>query len=165
MINLGLFNNCVCQANKNPVDMCAGILTLREKGKAVKLSPKRGEEAVALVLDGCVIKNDRSTCDGLFLLKSNHKKWIIPVELKGTHLYDAFQQLANTIQKLPEYKAINDAFHANEPMKIIVNPFIVSNTMFNRKEIVKLEKIHEIRVKSILFSVATKPIEDIRKYL
>lgn len=145
--------------------MCAGILTLREKGKSVKLTPKRGEEAVALVLDGCVIKNGRSTCDGLFLLKTTHQKWILPVELKGTHLYDAFKQLANTIKELPEFKAICTAFQANEPLKIITNSFIVSNAMLSRKEIVKLEKIHKIRVKSVLFSAATQPLEDIRTYL
>jgi hypothetical protein len=165
MINSGAFNSCVCQENNNPVKMCAGILTLRENGKSVKLSPKKGEEAIALVLDGCVIKNKRSTCDGLFLLKTTHEKWIIPIELKGTHLYDAFEQLANTIQKLPEFKAICIAFKENEPIRIIINSFIVSNAMFNLPEKVKLEKTHGIRVKSILFSEATKPIPDIRKYL
>ena len=165
MIDIASFNKCICQSVKKPVDMCADVLTLQEKGKKIKLTPKRGEEAIALVLDGCGVKSEKSTCDGLFLLKSPHKKWIIPVELKGTHLYDAFQQLANTIQQLPEFKTICNEFEANEPMKIITNSFIVSNAMFNSTDKVKLENVHGIRVKSILHSTATKPIEDIRKYL
>ena len=145
--------------------MCADVLTLQEKGKKIKLTPKRGEEAIALVLDGCAVKSEKSTCDGLFLLKSPHKKWIIPVELKGTHLYDAYQQLANTIQKRSEFKTIYDEFDANESVKINTISFIVSNAIFNLTDKVKLENAHRIRVKSILHSTATKPIEDIRKYL
>ncbi len=165
MIDLGVFNECVCQANKNPFDMCAGALTIQEKGKSVKLTPKYGEEAIALVLDGCVIKNNRSTCDGLFLLKAPHKKWMIPVELKGTHFYDAFQQLAVTIKVLPEFNEIFTLFKSNEPSKIKVHAFVVSNAMINTRDQQKLEQLHEIRVKKILHSTATRPIEDIRNYL
>jgi hypothetical protein len=165
MINIESFNKCICQSVKKPVDMCADVLTLQEKGKKIKLTPKRGEEAIALVMDGCVVKGKKSTCDGLFLLKSPHKKWIIPVELKGSHLYDAFQQLVDTIQHLPEFKKISDEFEANESVKINKISFIVSNAIFNSKDKAKLENIHKIRVKSILHSTATKPIEDIRKYI
>ena len=165
MIELEVFNDCVCQSNKNPVDLCAGILTMQEKGKSVKLTPKNGEEAIALVLDGCIIKNNRPSCDGLFLLKAPHKKWMIPVELKGTHFYDAFQQLATTIKELPEFEKLFNIFKANEPTKVAIHAFVVSNAMINIREKEKLEKPHGIRVKNILHSIATKPIPDIRKFL
>lgn len=165
MIEIASFKHCICQSVKTPVDMCADALTLQEKGKKIRLIPKKGEEAIALVLDGCIIKGKRSTCDGLFLLKTPHQKWIILVELKGTHLYDAFQQLADTKNKLPEFKIIYNEFEASEPVRIKINAFIVSNTICNKPEHMKLEKTHGIRVKSILHSTANKPIENIRKYL
>jgi len=145
--------------------MCAGVLTLQEKGKSVKLTPKKEEEAIALVMDGCVITNNRSTCDGLFLLKAPYRKWLVPVELKGTHFYDAFQQLATTIKYLPEFDEIMNIFKADEPTKIDVHAVVVSSAMINTREQIKLEQTHGIRVKKILHSTATKPVEDIRKYL
>jgi hypothetical protein len=164
MIDLGRFESCMCKANNSPVQMCAGALVMREKGKSVQLAPKKGEEAIAVILDKCIVKK-RTTCDGLFLLKTPNKKWLIPVELKGTHIYEAFHQLATTIKELPEFSEIFNIFRNNEPTKIFVHAVVVSNTMVNTWEQRKLEQTHGIRVKKILTSAATKPIEDIRKYL
>ena len=163
MIDLGRFNTCVCQADNNPVPMCAGALVLRERGKSVKLLPKNGEEAIAVILDQCVVKNT-ATCDGLFLLKTPHMKWMIPVELKGTHFYDAFQQLATTMHELPEFDEITNIFKADEQIKINIHAVVISNAILNTRDQRKLEQTHNIRVKKILHSTATKPIEDIRKY-
>lgn len=50
MINTGDFEKCVCQGLGNPHILCDGSLTFQEKWKKVKLTPKNGEEARAIVL-------------------------------------------------------------------------------------------------------------------
>lgn len=165
MIDLGLFNNCVCKGRGNPVGICVENLFLREKGKQVKLIPHKGEEAVLLALDGCAFSDNRPKCDGLFFLSQKSRKLMIPVELKGTHLSDAFNQLAYTIKKRDEFTILKELFRGNEAKQISVKSFIISNQMIKMVEKEKLEKIYDIRVSQILQSEATKPIPDLREHI
>lgn len=163
MINTGNFENCVCQSRGNPHDLCDGPLTFEEKGKKVKLTPKRGEEACAMVIDGCVCNDNEPRCDGLFLFRNNNNRAILLVELKGNHIHHAFEQLAHTKYHRQEYNQIRESFAKNAHIKELA--FIVSNYIPNKKELVRLEKDNKIRVKQILHSEATKPIPELRKYL
>lgn len=52
--------------------LCDGALILEENGIKVRLVPKHGEEAKALVLDGCVCNDNNPRCDGMFLFKGTN---------------------------------------------------------------------------------------------
>lgn len=163
MINTGDFENCVCRGRGNPHNLCDGPLTFQEKGKKVKLTPKIGEEARAIVLDGCVCDDDKPRCDGLFLFRNNQKRAIVLVELKGVHIDQAFEQLAWTRYHRKEYREIRELFTKNAPAKELA--FVVSNYIPTKRELIHLEKENKIRVKQILHSEATKPLPELRKHL
>ena len=86
MIDVTPFEECVCRKMPNNYDLCQDILTFSEKGKKVRLVIRPGEEANALVLDGCVFKDNKLKCDGLFLFQKGNKKFALLVELKGTKI-------------------------------------------------------------------------------
>lgn len=73
-------------------------LVYEEKGKCVRLSPRKSDAAIAVQVDGCLIR-DTKRCDVLFALQHNQsKKRLFLVELKGTHYQDALEQLITTHQ-------------------------------------------------------------------
>jgi hypothetical protein len=76
MIDLGLFESCVCQRRGEPAVSCAEEFVLQEKGKKVTLRPKGGEQAKLLVLDGCLLKDDLPKCDGVFFLEIASKAFM-----------------------------------------------------------------------------------------
>jgi len=165
MINIGKFQNCVCRGRANPNDLCDGQLTFEEKGKKVTLEPKAGEEAIAVVIDGCVCADNVSNCDGMFLYKRNNKRWIILVELKGGDLEHAFEQLAYMRNQRQEYKELYNLFSEDQNYSLHEKSFIVSNHILQRIDHQKLENENGIRVSKILYSEATKPIPNLRNYL
>ncbi len=165
MINLGKFQSCVCNSRANPSDLCDGKLSFEEKGKKVTLIPKKGEEAVAIAVDGCVCSDGNLKCDGLFLHKKGNKRWIILVELKGKELEHAFEQLAFMKNKRQEYRELCQLFSEENTLYLQEKAFIVSNHILNRTEHQKLENANRIRVAKILHSAATKPIPNLRDYL
>jgi len=164
MINTGKFSACTCLNRGVPSKLCDGLLSFEEKGKKVKITTKAGEEAKALVVDGCISQDGNRRCDGIFLFRRNNRHWMILVELKGSHIDDAFTQLAY-MQKRMEYKELKDIFMEGERGKLHEIAFIVSNQMIPTAQKVKLEQQHGIRVKSILHSKATISPPDVRDYL
>lgn len=166
MIDLGSYERCACAGRNNPNSLCGGELILEEKGKKVQLRPRRGERAKAVVIDGCVCTDNQTKCDGLFLLRgSNNMHYMILVELKGSDIPHAFEQLAYVRYERAEYKEIESLFMTGERGQPNHLAFIVSNRMISPPEIQKLEKKKNIRVRKILLSKVTSKIEDIREYI
>lgn len=165
MIDLKHFESCVCLANGEPDALCSSKLSFQENGKKVCLSVRTGEEAKAVVIDQCVCADNDTKCDGLFLYRRNNKHWMILVELKEGDFKHAFEQLAYTRHRRPQYKEIEELFIKNQTGQLKHEAFIVSNHQMPKNEIQKLENEHQMRVKAILFSEATSPTPDIRKYL
>ena len=86
-------DHCICQANKRPCDLCCGNLCFLDAGIHVVFRPKKNEDAVAVALDGCVFTDSRKKCDGMFVLFRSHRIDVLLVELKGSHLEDAYEQI------------------------------------------------------------------------
>lgn len=164
MINIGCYETCVCNRRSIPHSLCNGVLEFEEKGKKVKLVPRNGEEAKAVVIDGCVCNDDNRKCDGIFLLRSNNKNYMILVELKGTNIEHAFGQLAYMRTNRPEYAELKQLFMANQPGSLRHEAFIVSNAVISSLMKKRFEITHSIKVKSIIVSEATKPVQDLRSY-
>lgn len=165
MINIGSYETCVCKRRSVPHSLCNGVLEFEEKGKKIKLVPRNGEEAKAVVIDGCVCNDNNKKCDGIFLLRSNNKNYMILVELKGKNIEHAFEQLAYVRKHRPEYTELKQLFMENQPGSLRHEAFIVSNFVLKKVEHQKLENTYNIRVKGILHSEATKPVPDIRTRL
>ena len=166
MIDLGKYEHCVCKGRNNPHSLCDGELIFEEKGKKVQLRPRRDEKAKAVVIDGCVCTDNQTKCDGLFLLRGgNNKHYMILVELKGTDIPRAFEQLAYVRYERVEYKEIEDLFMTGKRGQPNHLAFIVSNSMISLPEKQKLEKEKNIRVRKILLSKVTSKIEDIREHI
>ena len=165
MIDVGKFQGCVCQSRSNPHSLCDGSLRFEENGIKVAIEPKAGEEAVAIVVDGCICKDSLTKCDGIFLYKRQNRRWIILVELKGSDVEHAFEQLAYMKNHRSEYKEIYELFKEENNYQVSEAAFIVSNHILSLPEQQKLEISNGIRVKRILFSAATKPIPDVTNYL
>lgn len=80
-----------------------------ENGKAFRLINNSGFEFAHYKVDSCLIKdNNEQKCDHLFVVDKKHEGAAYFVELKGTRLADAINQLLNSInilyKSLPEYK-------------------------------------------------------------
>src|SRR5690554_5125281 len=69
MIDTSPYQHCECLRMGNRHSVCQSELSLEEQGKKVTLSPRRGEEAKAIVLDGCVFTDNDTKCDALYLFK------------------------------------------------------------------------------------------------
>ncbi len=164
MINIGKYENCVCQSRGNPHALCDGALIFEENGIKTRLIPKHGEEAKALVIDGCIC-NDKKRCDGMFLLKGNQKCAALLVELKGIRIDEAAEQLAWTKNNRIEYKEIIELFVADCNRRVYEHAFIISNYIPTKRELIQYENQYQIRIKSIVHSEPTKPIPDLREYL
>lgn len=162
MIDLGSKNHCICQKMTNSCRRCTNEYTLNDSGISIKLEPKSASEKVCLiVIDDCLINDRRKRCDGLFLY-SNSRKNIqssFLIELKGSHIEDAFEQLSLT-KTYNEYTNIIEKFRSSN------NYFaIASNTLVDKVEQQKLEKEFNIRVRVILYTTPTDPIPDLREYI
>uniref|UniRef100_UPI004048DEC5 hypothetical protein n=1 Tax=Roseivirga sp. TaxID=1964215 RepID=UPI004048DEC5 len=72
MIDTSPYQHCECLRMVNCHDVCQGELTLEEKGKKVTLSVRANEEAKAVVLDGCVFKDNALNVMRYFFCRCQH---------------------------------------------------------------------------------------------
>jgi len=157
---------CVCCGTGDPHTICWGNDGFQEKGKQVKLRARSEEAVKAVVIDGCLLSDKKQKCDGLFILTSNkrnnHEIYIVLVELKGTNIYTAFQQL-ESVKDRSEYKQIIE--HFNSKYTVIEKFFIITNAAVSGPQRNNLKKSSGIKV-GILTSAKTKAKAlDLRKYL
>lgn len=164
MINMGPFECCRCINRGNPHDLCDGPFHFEEKGKKVRLIPKKNENALALVIDDCVCKDMNPKCDGLFIFEKKNRRWMILVELKGNRLNDAVRQLAYTKNDRQEYTQIKNLLQPDK-YQIVEKAYIISNYLISRPELEKLGNAEGIRITAIVHSKATKPEPDLRDYI
>jgi hypothetical protein len=165
-ISVAGFDDCICRGRWRPHRLCDGKLAFEEKGKKIRLTCKRGEEAVAIVLDGGVFTDKKdSRCEGLFLWKkATSKKCAILVELKGTDIETAFKQIAYVRGYRPEYRQIVEAFRSDiGTATVLEKAVIVSNGMIGATKLETYEKQNGIRVRVVLDSDATTRVTDARE--
>ena len=165
MIDVAPFEHCVCKRMANEHGLCGGELTLSERGKKVRLIPRQGEQAKAIVIDGCVLQDNALKCDGLFLLLGHGRMAVLLVELKGTDVRHAFEQLQYVRRHRPEYSQLIAQLRARGQGNPIEKAFVVSNRIVPKPEHERLENQIGIRVTAILHSEAASPIPDLRRYL
>ncbi|WP_197492722.1 hypothetical protein [Marinobacter sp. LQ44] len=165
MIDTSPYQHCECMRMGNQFAVCKSELSLEEKGKKVTLTPRRGEEAKAIVLDGCVLTDNNMKCDALYLFSGSGKKVAALVELKGAgDIRHAFEQLAYTRKRRPEYQLLKAALEKSAPGRLLEKAFIVTNGMLPKPEIEKLENAHGIRVSAVLQSEPSNKIPDLRDW-
>jgi len=158
---------CVCIRNGEPHALCSGAYGLRENGMEVCLKPHHGEDACAIVVDGCLV-SDRDVnprCDGIFLLKQPNKKWVVTVELKGSDLYRAYEQLNFTRRRRTFYSDLIDTFRNNETTQLIEYSYIISNSIVSSAQKARMNLQFNLNVRSILKTSASEPVPDLRKEL
>ncbi len=159
---------CVCLDHDNPHRLCLGNHGFKEKRQQVKLNVQRSETVKALVLDGCLLSDrTKKSCDGLFLFCKNNKTYILLIELKGTHIEDAFEQLASVKNEHQEYVDLCRYIRGNMKGQIIEKCFVITNGTMGRKVQAHLEKSWGIKV-GIITQQKTKrdaATPDLRKYL
>ena len=160
------YERCVCKKMGNTFSLCDKELTFAEKGKKIRLIPRKDEEAITMVLDGCVFEDNKPKCDGLFLWKGKSRKCAILVELKGAHdIERAFEQIAYVRQQRQEYRDLIEAFKTSErPCMVIEKTVIVSNGMKDINTWEKLENQHGFRASAVLQCEATTPVRDVREF-
>lgn len=168
---------CVCSKTRDSQKICWEDDGFQEKDNQVKLRARSGETVKAVVVDGCLLTDGQTKkCDGLFILISKKEKnrrqkiYIVLVELKGTHIDDAFQQLTS-VKHCPEYQNIVEHFkktinNSKNSVKLIKRSFIVTSAkMPPRLSQEKFERSYGIRV-DIRTSAQTKAKAlDLRKDL
>jgi len=165
VIDVSPYQRCECLRMDNQYPVCQSALSLEEKGKKVTLSLRRGEEAKAMVMDGCVLTDNHTKCDALYLFKGHGKKVAALVELKGaSDIAHAFEQLAYTRKNRLEYQHLKHNLEQSGPGQLKEMAFIVTNGMLPKPAREKLENQHGIRVNAILGSEATRKVPDLREY-
>lgn len=162
MLDLGQWQACVCKKAQNTLPQCRGAYTIGEQGKSVRLVPRSGEMALAIVLDGCVVRDHNARCDALFLYRRK-SKYSFLVEIKGAgDISKAFEQLRCTRDR-DEYRRIIQRFYDLDRGKVLEKFIIVSNGMLSKPVQERLENEHQIRVQRILHCEATTPIPDLKE--
>ncbi|MGM0700851.1 MAG: hypothetical protein ACQEUG_00440 [Pseudomonadota bacterium] len=165
-MNLGEYQGCVCRKMGNAQALCQGELTLGEQGKQVRLTPKAGEWTVAVVLDGCVLHDNQSKCDGLFLWQGNQRHAAVLVELKGAgDIPHAFEQLAYVKRHRAEYRQLVNRLEEEVRGRVAEKAVVVTNGLLSKPEQERLENHHGIRVMAVLHCEASSPIPELRDYL
>ena len=165
MIDTSPYQHCECLRMGNQYPVCQSELSLEEKGKKVTVSLRSGEEAKAIVLDGCVFTDNDTKCDALYLFRGNGKKVVALVELKGAgDIAHAFEQLAYTKKSRAEYQHLKQNLDQCGPGQLREMAFIVTNGMLPKPTREKLENRHGIRVNEVLKSEATSRVPDLREY-
>jgi hypothetical protein len=161
---LGNKSHCVCKKYNSKPKACEGYNKVSEKGKSVELKPKNGEDIKVIIIDGCLITDNNSKCDALFLFDGKRKVSFL-VELKGAgEIKKAFKQLKYTSER-KEYKDIIKDFNKTNSRKFEEKFVIVSNGILKKQDKEKFENANNIRIHAILYSEATKTIPDLRKLL
>jgi hypothetical protein len=158
---------CICMANKSPCDLCCDRLCFLDEGIRVVFKPKRNEVAVAVALDGCVFRDNQKKCDGMFVLSRTGQIYVLLVELKGSHIDDAFEQIFYVAKHRQEYADVISGLAHLVPSKrqIMEKSFIVSTGSMNRNDQQKLENTLGIRPKIITVEKPASAAPDLRQYL
>ena len=158
---------CICLANKRPCDLCCGDLCFMDEGIHVVFRPKKDEVAIAVALDGCVFTDNRKKCDGMFVLSRSDRTGLLLVEMKGSHLEDAYQQIAYVVNNRQEYTDIVSHLASLAPGKLRVREtsVIVSTGLINPRDREKLEKAWGIRPAIFMVQKPARAAPDLRKYL
>jgi len=86
--------------------------SVRENGVSFSIKPNKGDDFIRIKVDGCWIKDARSKrIDYLFWINTEQKrKNIVLVELKGTRIKKALEQMECTLGRLckfPSGKVVN----------------------------------------------------------
>ena len=169
MINLDNKNHCICPKIKvvDTPNECINQYTISEQGKSVTLKPRNSSEnVIAIVIDQCVITDNNTKCDALYLYQRTKKKYSFLVELKGAgDIEKAFKQLSYTRDNRIEYKEIIKKFYEIDNKNVEQKFVIVSNGTLEKTKLEELEYMHKIRVKKILHSEATTPVPDLKEVL
>lgn len=159
--------HCVCLANRKPCDLCCGKLCFLDQGICVKLIPKSGEQAIGLALDGCIFADNLKKCDGLFVLSQARQVFIALIELKATHVDDAYAQIAYVRDHRPEYahflKYLGELV-ANR-RQIRQQAFIITTSAIDLRTQQKLENSYRIRPRIITLGKPASSAPDLRAEL
>ena len=158
---------CICLANKRPCDLCCGDLCFMDEGIHVVFRPKKDEVAIAVALDGCVFTDNRKKCDGMFVLFRSHQIDVLLVELKGSHLEDAYEQIAYVVNHRQEYADVvsHQASLAPINRRVRESSVIVSTGKINKRDKEKLEKAWGVRPAIITAQKPASAAPDLRKFL
>jgi hypothetical protein len=158
---------CICLGNKCPCDLCCGDLCFLDEGIRVIFRPKKDEVAIAVALDGCVFKDNRKKCDGMFILSRSDRTNLLLVETKGSHLEDAYEQIAYVAKHRQEYSDIVSHLSrlASTQHRVREGSVIVSTGLINPRDREKLEKAWGIRPTIITVQKPTSAAPDLRKNL
>ena len=160
--------HCICLDHDRPHRLCLGNHGFKEKRQQIKLSPQRGETVKAIVLDGCLLSDPaKKSCDGLFLFCKSNKTYILLIELKGTHIEDAFEQLACVKYEHQEYVDLCKHVRENIKGQIVEKCFVITSGTMEKTIKAKLEKDWRVKV-AIITQQKTKretATPDLRKYL
>ncbi len=153
---------CICQKNNSVPKECINETTIEDSKKKVKIDLKNNsEKAIVVILDNCLITDNNTKCDALFLYQTKNRKMACLVELKGFgEIEKAFKQLYYTKQR-SEYKEIIKCFKNIDNKKVYEKAFIVTNKILNKVEKENLENEYNIRVAKILESKPEDPIPDL----
>jgi len=157
---------CICKKYSNTINECIDILTIRDSGKQIKLTTKPNDKAIAIVIDKCLITDENTKCDAMFLFQSSTKKVSFLIELKGFgEIEKAFKQLSFTKNNRDEYKSIIKCFTRLDTKKVKEKFIIVTNGKLDNIKKEQYENEYGIRISAILTNEATTPIPDLRDYI
>ena len=155
---------CICLANKLPCDLCCGDLCFLDAGIHVVFRPKKNEAAVAVALDGCVFTDNQKKCDGMFVLFRSHQIDVLLVELKGSHLEDAYEQIAYVVNHRQEYADFVSHLASLAPTnrRIRESSVIVSSGKINERDREKMEKAWGVKPEVITAQKPASAAPDLR---
>ncbi len=158
---------CICLTNRLPCDLCCGDLCFLDEGVHVVFRPRKNEIAIAVAIDGCVFRDNRKKCDGMFILSRSDRIDILLVELKASHIDDAYEQIAYVAKQRKEYADVVShlASLASTKRRVRESSFIVSTGLINRRDREKLEKAWGIRPAIITVQKPARAAPDLRKNL
>ena len=109
----------------------------------------------------CLIEDNETKCDAIFLYQTDIKKYSFLVELKGSgDIKKAFKQLSYTVNSRVQYRDLIDLFDDNSAVKEKL--IIVSDRPIQSFEMQKLENQYGIRVGKITHSTPNTPIPDLK---
>ena len=167
MLDLGDKNHCICKMYENTQSECIDNYSIEEKGKKVQLKPKNNtEKSIVMIVDQCLITDNNTKCDALFLFQSISKKVSFLTELKGAgDIPKAFKQLDYTSKNRDAYKEVIKKFTDIDKKRVMEKFIIVSNGFLDKSKKEELEEDHNIRITAILHSEATTPIPNLREYI
>ena len=158
--------HCICLANKSPCDLCCDGLCFLDQGIRVTIKPKGGEKAVALALDGCIFNDNQTKCDGLYILSQPGQILVLLVELKATHIDDAYNQISYVVNHRKEYSdVISHARSITGHGTVREKSFIVTTGSINKRTQQKLEKAFGIRPEVITVEKPASAAPDLRKHI